>query len=163
MWWHSSPPQASDKQQAPKLIVSRRLGFWFGLKLSQRCFRSGTGSTLTRMLPSLVSSTLLRTLARPAVSGCGSLLAASTQTRAFASILPEVPSDSQPIASGKASTPEGHLRPHLGVETDPKHGLYAFFRRVEKDGETDYETVEPLNPARQRSGTHHQTYVAIRL
>lgn len=39
-------------------------------------------------------------------------------------------------------TPEGHLRPHLGVEVNPNHGLYGFFRRLEKDGKVDYETVQ---------------------
>ncbi|KIP08103.1 hypothetical protein PHLGIDRAFT_127239 [Phlebiopsis gigantea 11061_1 CR5-6] len=101
------------------------------------------------MPPSFVSNTLLRIFARPAVLRGGFLPTASKQTRAFASILPEVPSEP---ASRKAATPEGHMRPHLGVETDRSHGLYAFFRRVEKDGDVDYDTVEPRNPSRQRSG-----------
>lgn len=35
------------------------------------------------------------------------------------------------------------LRPHLGVEVDPKHGLWAFFRKKEVDGEMKYEVLEP--------------------
>ncbi|OAX44292.1 MRP-L47-domain-containing protein [Rhizopogon vinicolor AM-OR11-026] len=35
------------------------------------------------------------------------------------------------------------LRPHLGVEVDPNHGLWAFFRKKEVDGEMKYESLEP--------------------
>ncbi|KAI6014860.1 mitochondrial 39-S ribosomal protein L47 (MRP-L47)-domain-containing protein [Pisolithus microcarpus] len=35
-------------------------------------------------------------------------------------------------------------RPHLGVEIDPNHGLWAFFRKnVDSEGKVTYETVEP--------------------
>lgn len=34
------------------------------------------------------------------------------------------------------------LRPHLGVEVDPNHGLWAFFRKKEVDGEMKYESIE---------------------
>ena len=36
----------------------------------------------------------------------------------------------------KAGT-DGRLRPHLGIEVNPNHGLYAFFRRVPKEKEKD--------------------------
>ncbi|KAI0801817.1 mitochondrial 39-S ribosomal protein L47 (MRP-L47)-domain-containing protein, partial [Irpex lacteus] len=48
---------------------------------------------------------------------------------------------------------EGALRPHLGVEVDPDHGLWAFFRRkTADDGTTKYETVEPLDFAGLQTG-----------
>lgn len=34
------------------------------------------------------------------------------------------------------------LRPHLGVEVDPNHGLWAFFRKKEVDGEMVYVSLE---------------------
>jgi len=34
------------------------------------------------------------------------------------------------------------LRPHLGVEVDPNHGLWAFFRKKEVDGDMKYESLE---------------------
>ncbi|KAF9220961.1 MRP-L47-domain-containing protein [Gyrodon lividus] len=33
-------------------------------------------------------------------------------------------------------------RPHLGIEVDPNHGLWAFFRKKEVDGVAKYETME---------------------
>ncbi|KAI0071698.1 MRP-L47-domain-containing protein, partial [Panus rudis PR-1116 ss-1] len=43
---------------------------------------------------------------------------------------------------------EGALRPHLGIEVNPNHGLYAFFRKVEtEDGEVKYETLEAMVPS----------------
>jgi len=33
-------------------------------------------------------------------------------------------------------------RPHLGIEVDPNHGLWAFFRKREADGVAKYETLE---------------------
>ena len=46
------------------------------------------------------------------------------------------------------------MRPHLGVEVNPNHGLWAFFRRkVEKSGELSYETIETRDNATHYSGT----------
>jgi large subunit ribosomal protein L47 len=48
-------------------------------------------------------------------------------------------------------------RPHLGVEVKPDHGLWAFFRRLEKDGKEYHETVEELVPGKtDSSGTFLQ-------
>ncbi|TFK84109.1 MRP-L47-domain-containing protein [Polyporus arcularius HHB13444] len=46
----------------------------------------------------------------------------------------------------------GALRPHLGIEVNPDHGLWAFFRRKEKDGKVTHETVEPVDVVHDKSG-----------
>ncbi|KAI0699091.1 mitochondrial 39-S ribosomal protein L47 (MRP-L47)-domain-containing protein, partial [Cytidiella melzeri] len=46
----------------------------------------------------------------------------------------------------------GALRPHLGVQVDPTHGLYAFFRKTEENGVTKYETVEPNDLSTESTG-----------
>ncbi|EPQ54446.1 MRP-L47-domain-containing protein [Gloeophyllum trabeum ATCC 11539] len=47
----------------------------------------------------------------------------------------------------------GPLRPHLGVEVDPNHGLYAFFRKkVDKDGQVQYESIEAADMSADPSG-----------
>lgn len=107
------------------------------------------------MLSTCRSGILLKSFTRPNVSHCVSLV--YTQTRAFASVLPKVPTNSK-TSSGRGSTPsiptpEGHLRPHRGIEIDPNHGLYGFFRRVEKDGKADYDTLEVNAPPKTGSGT----------
>ena len=53
----------------------------------------------------------------------------------------------------KGQVPEGPLRPQLGVEVNPNHGLWAFFRKkVGKDGVTGYETLEAKDSAVDYSG-----------
>ncbi|RPD62421.1 MRP-L47-domain-containing protein [Lentinus tigrinus ALCF2SS1-7] len=47
---------------------------------------------------------------------------------------------------------EGALRPHLGIEVNPNHGLWGFFRRQEKDGKVTHETVEPIDVVHDKSG-----------
>ena len=47
------------------------------------------------------------------------------------------------------------MRPHLGIQVNPNHGLYAFFRRKEKEGNVRYETVEPSDVVSDKSGTSH--------
>ncbi|KAG8730276.1 54S ribosomal protein L4 mitochondrial [Ceratobasidium sp. 414] len=53
-----------------------------------------------------------------------------------------------------AETPEGHLRPHLGVEVNPNHGLYGFFRQVKDDvtGISSYEALVPSHRTNDYSG-----------
>ena len=47
----------------------------------------------------------------------------------------------------------GPLRPHLGVEVNPNHGLWAFFRmKVGKDGVQTYETLEAKDSIVDYSG-----------
>lgn len=61
-------------------------------------------------------------------------------------------SSADPVTS--VGNPEGPLRPHLGVEVNPNHGLWAFFRKtVGKDGVQDYETLEKKENAIHYSGT----------
>ncbi|KAH9179341.1 mitochondrial 39-S ribosomal protein L47 (MRP-L47)-domain-containing protein [Lactarius sanguifluus] len=43
---------------------------------------------------------------------------------------------------GETSGAPGALRPHLNVPVNPNHGLYAFFRKREKDGEMTHDTLE---------------------
>jgi hypothetical protein len=53
----------------------------------------------------------------------------------------------------KGEVPEGPLRPHLGVEVNPNHGLWAFFRKkVGKDGLQSYETLEAKDKVVDYSG-----------
>ena len=70
-----------------------------------------------------------------------------------------LPSTSSPntvalVGKGKKNdVPEGPLRPHLGVEVNPNHGLWAFFRKtVGKDGVESYETIEKKDNAIHYSG-----------
>ena len=53
-----------------------------------------------------------------------------------------------------APTPQGHLRPHLGVDVNPNHGLYGFFRTVKDEvtGAPHYETIEPRHKTNDYSG-----------
>ena len=53
----------------------------------------------------------------------------------------------------KGEVPEGPLTPHLGVEVNPNHGLWAFFRKkVGKDGVSGYETLEAKDNVVDYSG-----------
>jgi large subunit ribosomal protein L47 len=36
----------------------------------------------------------------------------------------------------------GALRPHLNIPVNPNHGLYAFFRKREKDGKATHDPLE---------------------
>ena len=36
----------------------------------------------------------------------------------------------------------GALRPHLNIPVNPNHGLYAFFRKREKDGKVTHDPLE---------------------
>ena len=81
--------------------------------------------------------------------------ALSQHARRLATHVP-VPASANASSSsaGVTSTAkEGALRPHLGVEVNPNHGLFAFFRRKEKDGVVTYDTVEPLDTLHDKSGT----------
>ncbi|EKM49520.1 uncharacterized protein PHACADRAFT_265045 [Phanerochaete carnosa HHB-10118-sp] len=92
-------------------------------------------STLPRSLQGLACFSL-RSLTPATVVGA--------QNRTFASVLPDTLTASKAVAlsGSKARIPEGHSRPHLGVEGDSNHGLYGFFRRIEKDGQVEYETLQ---------------------
>ncbi|CDO71466.1 hypothetical protein BN946_scf184909.g60 [Trametes cinnabarina] len=68
-----------------------------------------------------------------------------------ASGVPSTSSAGSSSANGYG-TADGPLRPHLGIEVNPNHGLYAFFRKKEKDGKTSYETVEPIDMVADKSG-----------
>ncbi|KAI0372161.1 MRP-L47-domain-containing protein [Pilatotrama ljubarskyi] len=61
-------------------------------------------------------------------------------------------SSSSAAAANGYGTPDGPLRPHLGIEVNPNHGLFAFFRRKEKDGRVWYDTVEDADIVADKSG-----------
>ena len=48
----------------------------------------------------------------------------------------------------KQKAREKPTRPQRRVAVDPNHGLWGFFRKVEKDGEDVYETLEKDLPGR---------------
>lgn len=48
-------------------------------------------------------------------------------------------------------------RPHLKVQVDPDHGLWGFFRKIEKNGEWIVETVEK-NSDLELSGEQAQSF-----
>jgi hypothetical protein len=103
----------------------------------------------------------------------------STHARAYASLLdeigaslPEASSSAVPATAADAAGPGGRrvkratsagspaaaagkLRPHLNIDVNPNHGLYAFFRKkgdeFSKEG-VHYETVEPALPSITDSG-----------
>ena len=76
----------------------------------------------------------------------------SLHSRRLATHVPAVTSNDAAPASSSAPS-GGPLRPHLGIEVNPNRGLYAFFRKKEKDGKVSYETVEPADMTADKSGT----------
>ncbi len=51
------------------------------------------------------------------------------------------PVEAAPQAGATSGAP-GALRPHLDVPVNPNHGLYAFFRKREKDGKVTHDPFE---------------------
>ncbi|KAJ8462424.1 hypothetical protein ONZ51_g10910 [Trametes cubensis] len=82
--------------------------------------------------PSVCRRTLATHVPAPTASGAPSIAAAASST-----------------ANGYG-TEDGPLRPHLGIEVNPNHGLYAFFRKKEEDGKVWYETVESIDVAQDK-------------
>ena len=67
--------------------------------------------------------------------------------------LPSTSSANSVGKNGKGGQPEGPLRPHLGVEVNPNHGLWSFFRKtVGKNGAVAYETLEAKDDTVDYSG-----------
>lgn len=50
--------------------------------------------------------------------------------------------NSHPSSPAASSVAKSQKRPHLGVNVDPNHGLWAFFRKKEVDGAVKHETLE---------------------
>ena len=71
-----------------------------------------------------------------------------------ASGLPSTDAAGSSTANGYG-TEDGPLRPHLGIQVNPNHGLYAFFRRKEEDGKVSYETVERVDISKDKSGAFY--------
>jgi hypothetical protein len=64
--------------------------------------------------------------------------------RAFATVL-NAPSAANEM---ETSTKPGALRPHLGIQVNPDHGLYAFFRKIKDEDSVlgyKYVTYEATN------------------
>ena len=118
-------------------------------------------SASTAMLKALRISTTLnsqflasRSVASSLTPGVRTQAARSYATEAA---LPSSSTSANVVASvgrgKKGEAPEGPLRPQLGVEVNPNHGLWAFFRKkVGKDGVSDYETLEAKDGAVDYSG-----------
>ncbi|EIN12629.1 MRP-L47-domain-containing protein [Punctularia strigosozonata HHB-11173 SS5] len=82
------------------------------------------------------------------------LLRTATGGRTFASHVPSVSTQTSSVPGRRAapnsdgSAPvgakEGALRPHLGIQVNPDHGLYAFFRKRHDSstGAVVYDTIE---------------------
>jgi hypothetical protein len=48
---------------------------------------------------------------------------------------------------------EGPMRLHLGIEVNPNHGLYAFFRKAQGEGqEGKYLVLDPRHATKDTSG-----------
>jgi large subunit ribosomal protein L47 len=103
----------------------------------------------------LLNSQLLasRSASSSLTSGVRARAARSYATEA---VLPSTSSANPVVSVGKGKkggVPEGPLRPHLGVEVNPNHGLWAFFRKkVGKGGVEGYETLEVTDTAADYSG-----------
>jgi hypothetical protein len=57
--------------------------------------------------------------------------------------------------TGETSSAPGALRPHLNIPVNPNHGLYAFFRKREKDGKVIYDHLEDDSGVRDVFGESH--------
>jgi large subunit ribosomal protein L47 len=71
---------------------------------------------------------------------------------------PPVPLVQVPVLEGKAKKKERKpsqkkegLRPHFRVSVNPDHGLYGFFRKIDKDGVVTYDPL-PVTGGIQRTG-----------
>ena len=120
-----------------------------------------TGLSKHAMLKALRPSTTLlnshllasRTASSSLALGIGARVARSYATE---TALPSTSSANPATSVGKGKkgeVPEGPLRPHSGVEVNPNHGLWAFFRKNGgKDGMQTYETIEAKANAVDYSG-----------
>lgn len=120
------------------------------------------------MLPSTSVRRTVATLSHACRPNIPLSRAVVRNTRSFASVVPDA-STPAPAESSQKSTStriaqgtDGRLRPHLGIEVNPNHGLYAFFRQkpdkeAKKDGKSEgeakmrYDTVEVMD-AQDQSG-----------
>ncbi|KAI9454817.1 mitochondrial 39-S ribosomal protein L47 (MRP-L47)-domain-containing protein [Boletus coccyginus] len=50
--------------------------------------------------------------------------------------------NSPPALPASSTVTKSQKRPHLGLNVDPNHGLWAFFRKKEVDGVVTHETLE---------------------
>lgn len=113
------------------------------------------------MLPSISFTRLGLSGLRSAAQRTAVVTLPVRQARDFASVLPTTPAAASVSAAPKAklsakvedARQPGAARPYLGVKVDSNHGLYGFFRKTEeKDGVTNYETVESLDYSKADTG-----------
>ncbi len=115
-----------------------------------------TGLAVETMLPSIASArSIILQICRPSSAAAKSLVHPLTmQARTFASEVPHTPLVIDPSSPPSKDT-SGPLRPHLGIEVNPNHGIYGFFRKkVGDDGEVKYETLEPVDFTHAMSGAY---------
>lgn len=108
------------------------------------------------MLPSIASArSILTQLCRPTITTARSLVQPlSVRARTFASEVPLTPAVAE-SSDTPSKDNDGPLRPHLGIQVNPNHGLYAFFRKkVGEDGEVSYDTVEPTDHTTRNTGAY---------
>lgn len=113
------------------------------------------------MLPSISFTHSALSSLRATLQRTGLTVLPARHARTFASVLPNVsvPTNSASSSSGskapskaKDTRKPGAQRPHLGIEVDPKHGLYAFFRKKVEDDVTKYEALEAPDLSATNSG-----------
>ena len=109
-----------------------------------------------RTSTTLLNSQLLASRSAPSSLTPG-VRARAARSYATEAALPSTSSANPVVSVGKGKkggVPEGPLRPHLGVEVNPNHGLWAFFRKkVGKDGVESYEALEARDDSVDYSGT----------
>ncbi len=110
------------------------------------CSPAGPSSvTFTRAVSKMLSISAVASRAARSVS---SVSAFSLHSRRLATQVPVKAGGS----SSQATKEDGPLRPHLEIPVNPNHGLFAFFRKKEKDGKTFYDTVESADMTADKSG-----------
>ena len=76
----------------------------------------------------------------------------STVSRNYADVV-EAPKHGDASSSSTPEFPkEGALRPHMNIKTNPNHGLYGFFRKVEEDGDLSHQSLEVALPESMEPG-----------
>ncbi len=86
-------------------------------------------------------------------------IASRVAIRTLATVVPE---NESPAIAASPSSRNGALRPHLNIPVDPNHGLYAFFRKTEKDGVVSYESLDAKDPLKDNTGSfRHPTFFPL--
>ena len=62
--------------------------------------------------------------------------------------------NTRPASPASSSVTKSQKRPHLGINVDPNHGLWAFFRKKEADGVVKHETLEARESLTESGACH---------